>query len=273
MDVLLMALISAAIAPEPESPARRAMAERPLVELFSYEDFPRDAQLRGSTGTTQVRLSVGTDGRALNCEVVASAGDASLDTAACNILLERSRFVPAQDHSGRVVPDVVTTRIRWEIGRIQQFEQSSVVTNFEIEDGVPRCSVSWRGQEGAAPVSYCTEELGGFAVLLTQPDVRGLRVESIFVPDNEMRRAEITGSSGELLWRYSGELSIAPNGTVSRCEVTQSEASSPILTELIDESTACAAFSGERYEEIREGRDLRRARFESAYFIVRRSDR
>ncbi|HEX9932587.1 MAG TPA: energy transducer TonB [Allosphingosinicella sp.] len=78
-------------------------------------DYPADALAARAEGRTLVRYTVGFDGRAANCAVLATSGHASLDAAACALVQRRFRFSPAQDASGKPVSETRTDVVAWAL--------------------------------------------------------------------------------------------------------------------------------------------------------------
>lgn len=54
-------------------------------------------------GTTRYRLTVGVNGRALQCHIVDSSGFKVLDEATCRNAMRRARFTPSTDARGMAV--------------------------------------------------------------------------------------------------------------------------------------------------------------------------
>jgi len=102
-------------APPPPRVSQAARAKGNLVSLFSTDDYPQSAIRNEEQGTTSVRLSIGTDGRVVGCDVTGSSGSTALDNATCNILRRRARFTPAKDQAGNPITDSYSQRIRWEL--------------------------------------------------------------------------------------------------------------------------------------------------------------
>ncbi len=102
-------------APPPPRVSQAARAKGNLPALFSTEDYPQSAIRNEESGTTGVRLTIGTDGRVSGCDVTQSSGSSALDSTTCNILRRRARFTPAKDQAGNPISDTTTTRIRWEL--------------------------------------------------------------------------------------------------------------------------------------------------------------
>ena len=60
-----------------------------------------------------MRFTVGTDGRARDCAVLRSSGDATLDATTCRLIADRFRYAPATDAGGRPVAEVRGWRQDW----------------------------------------------------------------------------------------------------------------------------------------------------------------
>jgi len=103
--------------PAPPAPPNSASPNgvKNLVSLFSTDDYPVEAMRSGEEGTAQVRLTITTDGRVSQCEVMSSSGSQVLDRATCDILQRRARFKPALDNQGRPTIDYFTQKVRWEL--------------------------------------------------------------------------------------------------------------------------------------------------------------
>jgi protein TonB len=87
-----------------------------MRHVFSGDDYPAAAQVRGEEGDVRARLDVDTRGRVSRCTIVQSSGSESLDDATCRILEERARFAPARDAGGNPVADsVLTPPIVWRL--------------------------------------------------------------------------------------------------------------------------------------------------------------
>lgn len=99
--------------PPPPPPPRKVQsatsARGDLRTLFSADDYPASAQSAGAEGTAQARLTIGTDGRVVSCDLIRSTGNGALDSATCNILRRRAKFTPARDSNGNPTVDTVTT--------------------------------------------------------------------------------------------------------------------------------------------------------------------
>jgi len=106
--------------PPPPPPPRKTVsaqsAKGDLRTLFSPDDYPASAQAAGAEGTARATLTIGTDGRVVSCNITQSSGNSSLDSATCNILRRRAKFVPARDSNGNATTDTVSTpAIVWRL--------------------------------------------------------------------------------------------------------------------------------------------------------------
>lgn len=90
------------------SPAR-------LIENVRRGDYRELTAGRLSSGTAMVSLRVNTAGRATNCQVVRSSGDAIVDAGLCPVLTRRLRFRPATDNRGQPVPYALHYVATWRL--------------------------------------------------------------------------------------------------------------------------------------------------------------
>jgi periplasmic protein TonB len=106
--------------PAPPPPPRKMQsaqsAKGDLRSLFSPDDYPAAAQASGAEGSVRASITVGPDGRVVGCNVIQSSGNGALDSATCNILRRRAKFVPARDSNGNPTTDTLTTpTIVWRL--------------------------------------------------------------------------------------------------------------------------------------------------------------
>jgi protein TonB len=81
-------------------------------------DLPRSADEAGVGGTVGVRYLVDTAGRVVQCAITRSSGNAELDATACRLIMQRFRFYPSRDGSGRPVRAYVVENHSWDIEHI-----------------------------------------------------------------------------------------------------------------------------------------------------------
>lgn len=81
-----------------------------------HSDYPEAAIEAHASGTVYMRFVVTPDGRATDCTVTRSSGNAALDGTTCRLIERRFRYRPARDHQGRPVAHPVEGRHDWELG-------------------------------------------------------------------------------------------------------------------------------------------------------------
>jgi TonB family protein len=99
--------------------ALRALRRLPATtNLYGLrpEDYPTQANRAHVAGETVVRMTVSAEGRATECAVVATSGNAALDAATCRVILARARFTPALDADGRPTTIRIATAVIWRPG-------------------------------------------------------------------------------------------------------------------------------------------------------------
>ena len=91
-------------------------AKGTIRNIFSSRDYPSDAMFNGQEGTGQFLLLVNEKGRVAGCHVLTASGAPALDVQGCYVIMERARFKPARDVSGKPIRDAVTTPpITWRL--------------------------------------------------------------------------------------------------------------------------------------------------------------
>jgi protein TonB len=102
--------------PPPRKTQSATSAKGDLRTLFSNDDYPASALAAGAGGTAQAELTIGPDGRVTGCNLVRSTGNGALDSATCNILRRRAKFIPARDSNGNPTSDTIRTpSITWVV--------------------------------------------------------------------------------------------------------------------------------------------------------------
>lgn len=91
--------------------------EKELREYASSSDYPASAVRSGAMGETHALISVGIEGRASGCQIIRSSGHAELDSASCNIITKRVRFVPARALDGTAIAAPAYLTMKWELPR------------------------------------------------------------------------------------------------------------------------------------------------------------
>ena len=88
---------------------------RLLRGAITGRDYPPEAKRAGIEGNLTTRYVVDTHGRIVRCSIVASSGSPVLDAATCRLVIDRYRFAPAHDASGRAVEDTIDEDHGWRI--------------------------------------------------------------------------------------------------------------------------------------------------------------
>ncbi len=104
-------------APAPPAPKGATSAVQPRGNPGSWAtdaDYPQRALREERAGTTGFRVTVGADGRVVDCTVTSSSGSPDLDDATCKNVTRRARFKPAMEN-GVAVQSSYSNRIRWVI--------------------------------------------------------------------------------------------------------------------------------------------------------------
>lgn len=92
-----------------------ATAPRWLRGAVTPSDYPRGAAKAGIGGSVTVRYTVAPSGRAVDCVVRRSSGNADLDRASCRVVERRFRYAPARDADGRPVASEVIEILSWSV--------------------------------------------------------------------------------------------------------------------------------------------------------------
>jgi TonB family protein len=85
------------------------------ASLIRPDDYPASAQVNREQGLVRFRLTVGTTGQVVGCEVLQSSGSSALDSATCNIMRRRAKFTPARSATGKPVEGFVEEQVRWSL--------------------------------------------------------------------------------------------------------------------------------------------------------------
>jgi len=93
---------------------RNPQERRPLLTLFSPDDYPMSAQGSGVRGVIAVTLGISPDGRVASCTIRRSSRLAVLDVSTCNILRRRARYTPAMDSNGNPVAGTIRAEVDWD---------------------------------------------------------------------------------------------------------------------------------------------------------------
>lgn len=79
------------------------------------EEYPAEALEKRQQGIVLVDLTVGSNGRVSDCDVIVSPGSAALTSATCDAFRTRGRFRPARDDRGRPMFSKLRAKVTWTI--------------------------------------------------------------------------------------------------------------------------------------------------------------
>lgn len=85
------------------------------AQWATTSDYPARDLREGNQGVTGFTLTIGSDGRVIDCTITRSSGFSGLDDATCRNVSRRARFEAATDGSGKRVPGSFSSSIRWVI--------------------------------------------------------------------------------------------------------------------------------------------------------------
>lgn len=254
MISMFVALMLQASAPTPAAPApqsppcRRGKACRArarLGSLISNDDYTKDALRNNEQGTVGFRVEVGADGLVKACNVTATSGSASLDSATCRLLTERARFTPAYNKRGKPVPDSVAARIVWRIDASKQLPPLApglfAATMRVSPEGEMSCTYAENGQAPATMECPATGDQG----MIAAARARGRSVEQTFVrsitPDGKAEPVD-TVDHGTQVVAAEALLSVAADGSLLECRVLRNETLGPVAGRPVP-STPCDDFT------------------------------
>jgi protein TonB len=100
--------------PPPAGPTAEAKPRGNPGNWANTNDYPSRALQQEREGTTGFRVTIGVDGRVIDCQVTQSSGHADLDAATCTNVKRRARFDPAV-RNGEKVQGSYSNRVRWQI--------------------------------------------------------------------------------------------------------------------------------------------------------------
>jgi periplasmic protein TonB len=106
--------------PAPPPPPPVAKRPNPIPKgnpgnWASTNDYPSRALQQEREGTAGFRVTVGPNGRVIDCQITASSGHSDLDQATCTNVTRRARFDPSLDGNGNPTTGTYSNRVRWQI--------------------------------------------------------------------------------------------------------------------------------------------------------------
>lgn len=101
--------------PPPRFTPKQPQPKGSPANWATSNDYPSRALREEREGVTGFRVSVGTDGKVTDCQIINSSGSPDLDQATCDNVRRRARFQPATDGEGNPTTGSYSNRIRWVI--------------------------------------------------------------------------------------------------------------------------------------------------------------
>ncbi len=121
-----MLLVMALLAAQAQDSAKGPKPLKPLTSPGSWvtdDDYPPSAVRQGHDGTVAFQLQIDSTGLPAGCSVTHSSGYEELDQQVCSLLVQRARFSPARDASGKAVAAPYSGRFTWRMARSETFFQ------------------------------------------------------------------------------------------------------------------------------------------------------
>jgi TonB family protein len=127
--MLLVALASFALAAQQNIEADKPLASGPsthrqrvgnLADYVGPDDYPSEAMRRGQQGTVRFSVTVGTNGRVVDCLITQSSGFTELDEGTCRLARRKLRFNPGRQNGRAVAMNSVPFGITWTLPGIAQ---------------------------------------------------------------------------------------------------------------------------------------------------------
>ncbi len=106
----------APVAPPPPPPRPVPLTPRGSPQSWvTNEDYPPSALRANQEGTTRYRLTIDNTGRVTDCQVTASSGVSTLDSAVCSLLRRRARFNTGKDSAGNATGGFFQGSFKWVV--------------------------------------------------------------------------------------------------------------------------------------------------------------
>lgn len=131
-------------------------------------DYPTTSLQHNSTGIVGFVLAIDPAGVPSGCEIAQSSRDPDLDKATCDLMIQRARFTPATDATGKPTTGTYRSSIRWQIPHDPQPvpETGKLVVAFDVmaDGSTANCIATASGAAlakfpGGDPQSACQKDL------------------------------------------------------------------------------------------------------------------
>lgn len=86
-----------------------------LAQLFSADDYPGVAAVKGQQGRVALVVLVDEAGKVADCTVIETSGVASLDAQSCSVIKQRAKYKPAVATDGKATRSAVIQTISWKM--------------------------------------------------------------------------------------------------------------------------------------------------------------
>jgi hypothetical protein len=86
-----------------------------LGGVISADDYPRTAHREDQQGTANFIILIDEKGMPRDCTLIGTSGSAVLDSRSCGLIMQRARFTPALDPSGKPVRSSWKQAITWRL--------------------------------------------------------------------------------------------------------------------------------------------------------------
>lgn len=97
------------------SPSLKEGPSASLAQLFSGEDYPGIAALKGQAGSVSLVILVDEKGKVADCTVIETSGVAALDAQSCSVISVGAKYKPAIGLDGKSAKSAVFQTINWRL--------------------------------------------------------------------------------------------------------------------------------------------------------------
>lgn len=100
---------------KPLGPAEPRPAQRVgnLGQYVGTDDYPPEALRANQQGTVRFSVTVGTNGRVIDCVITRSSGFRELDDGTCRLARRKLRFTPGRQNGRTVIMNALPFGITW----------------------------------------------------------------------------------------------------------------------------------------------------------------
>lgn len=125
----------------------------------THREYPARAKLERREGTTAFRLTYDASGHVQKCEITSSSGHSDLDTATCDQIMLRARFLPGKNAAGQKVGGTYSNRVRWRIpavepGPLPFSKPGQMTVDFIVDARGAVTTCTGRFDEPSAPTAH-----------------------------------------------------------------------------------------------------------------------